>query len=88
MEIGHHLKKARESKRMSQQEVAELLGISQKSLSNMESNKTQPSIVQIAEMGKIYDLEMTRPELSLHKVNYNETTKRKKNKEHRISELG
>ncbi|MDR7132447.1 hypothetical protein J2X69_004818, partial [Algoriphagus sp. 4150] len=31
---------------------------------------------------------LTRPELSLHKVNYYETTKRKKNKGHRISELG
>ncbi|TXD77640.1 hypothetical protein [Algoriphagus ratkowskyi] len=31
---------------------------------------------------------LTCPELSLHKVNYNETTKRKKNKGHRISELG
>ncbi|PZX52805.1 hypothetical protein LV84_03415 [Algoriphagus ratkowskyi] len=36
--------------------------------------------------GDLYHL--TCPELSLHKVNYNETTKRKKNKGHRISELG
>jgi hypothetical protein len=32
--------------------------------------------------------EVTCPELSLHKVNYYETTKRTKNKRNRISELG
>lgn len=58
MELGHYLKKARESKRMSQQEVAEHLGISQKTLSNIESNKSQPSIVLLAEMGKIFGMDM------------------------------
>jgi len=58
MELGHHLKRARESKRMSQQEVGELLGISQKTLSNIESGKAQPSIVQLAAMGKIYGMDM------------------------------
>jgi transcriptional regulator with XRE-family HTH domain len=58
MELGHHLKRARESKRMSQQEVAEHLGISQKTLSNIESNKSQPSIVLLAEMGKIFGMDM------------------------------
>lgn len=58
MEIGHHLKKARESKRMSQNEVAELLDISQKTLSNIESGKSKPSIVQIAKIGEIYELDI------------------------------
>lgn len=58
MELGHYLKKARESKRMSQQEVADQLGISQKTLSNIESNKAQPSVIQLAEMGKIYGVDM------------------------------
>lgn len=58
MELGHHLKKARETKRMSQQEVAERLGISQKTLSNIESGKSKPSIVLLAEMGKIYGMDM------------------------------
>jgi transcriptional regulator with XRE-family HTH domain len=60
MELGHYLKKARESKRMSQQEVAELLGISQKTLSNMESGKTLPSVVVLVEMGKIYELDILK----------------------------
>lgn len=58
MELGHYLKKARESKRMSQQQVADQLGISQKTLSNIESNKSQPSIVLLAEMGKIFGMDM------------------------------
>ena len=58
MELGHHLKRARESKRMSQQEVADILGVSQKTLSNMESGKTQPSFVHLAVMGKIYGVDM------------------------------
>jgi transcriptional regulator with XRE-family HTH domain len=43
---------------MSQQEVAELLGISQKTLSNMETGKSLPSVVQLVEMGKIYELDI------------------------------
>jgi len=35
MELGARLKKARESKRFSQYEVSHLLGVSQKTLSNM-----------------------------------------------------
>ena len=58
MEIGHKLKKARESKRLSQQEVSELLGVSQKTLSNIESGKTQPSIIQLAKMKDIYELDV------------------------------
>ena len=39
MELGARLKKARESKRFSQYEVSHLLGVSQKTLSNIESGK-------------------------------------------------
>ncbi|MBN3584792.1 helix-turn-helix transcriptional regulator [Algoriphagus aestuarii] len=58
MEIGHKLKKARESKRLSQQEVSESLGISQKTLSNIESGKSQPSIIILAKMKDIYELDI------------------------------
>ena len=56
MELGQYLKKARESKRMSQQQVADQLGISQKTLSNIESNKSQPNIHQLAEMESLYEI--------------------------------
>jgi transcriptional regulator with XRE-family HTH domain len=58
MELGHHLKRARESKRMSQQEIAEHLGISQKTLSNIESGKAKPSIMQLAELGRIFGVDI------------------------------
>lgn len=60
MKIGHKLKKARESKRLSQNEVSELLGVSQKTLSNIESGKTQPSVIQLAKMKEIYELDILR----------------------------
>lgn len=60
MKIGHKLKKARESKRLSQQEVSDRLGISQKTLSNIESNKSQPTVAQLALMGEIYEMDMLK----------------------------
>lgn len=60
MRIGHQLKKAREFKRLSQHEVAEFLGVSQKTLSNIESNKSQPTIAQLALMGEIYELDVLK----------------------------
>ncbi|WPR77113.1 helix-turn-helix transcriptional regulator [Algoriphagus sp. NG3] len=60
MKIGHKLKKSRESKRLSQQEVSDRLGISQKTLSNIESNKSQPTVAQLAFMGEIYEMDMLK----------------------------
>ncbi|TXE06441.1 helix-turn-helix domain-containing protein [Algoriphagus aquimarinus] len=60
MKIGHQLKKARESKRLSQHEVGELLGISQKTLSNIESNKSQPTVAHLALMGEIYEMDILK----------------------------
>ncbi|MBN7814696.1 helix-turn-helix domain-containing protein [Algoriphagus pacificus] len=58
MKIGHYLKKARETKRFSQSEIAHLLEISQKTLSNIESGKSKPSIEQLSKMEKIYDIDI------------------------------
>ena len=60
MKIGHKLKKARESKRLSKQEVSDRLGISQKILFNMESGKTQPSVLQLAALGDIYKIDILK----------------------------
>ncbi|RAI86797.1 helix-turn-helix domain-containing protein [Algoriphagus yeomjeoni] len=60
MKIGHKLKKARESKRLSQHEVSDLLGVSQKTLSNIESNKSQPSVAQLSVMGEIYEIDVLK----------------------------
>ena len=56
--LGSHLKKIREEKKMSQQEVADLIGISQKSLSNMESGKTIPNILLLSKIRDIYDIDI------------------------------
>ncbi len=58
MELGARLKKARESKRLSQYEVSHLLGVSQKTLSNIESGKSIPNIFHLAKMGEIYELDI------------------------------
>jgi transcriptional regulator with XRE-family HTH domain len=58
MEIESCLKKAREVKRLSQQEVSHLLMISQKTLSNIESGKSIPIVFLLAKMGEIYELDI------------------------------
>jgi transcriptional regulator with XRE-family HTH domain len=58
MMLGAQLKKARERKKLSQHEVAEQLNISQKTLSNIESDKSQPSITQLAQIGEIYEIDI------------------------------
>lgn len=54
--IGTELKKAREKKRLSQQEVADLLNISQKTISNIESDKSIPTLLQLFYFVKHYEL--------------------------------
>jgi transcriptional regulator with XRE-family HTH domain len=58
MNLGVRLKQARESKRFSQQEIAHLLNISQKTLSNMESDKSRPTIEQLSKMSEIYEIDI------------------------------
>ena len=48
-----HLRKKRNEKRLSQQEVADYLGISQRTYSNFESDTTKPSIIKLVELSKI-----------------------------------
>jgi len=47
MMVGYKLKKVREDKRISQQELADYLNISQKTYSNFESCKSTPSLKQL-----------------------------------------
>lgn len=58
MKIGAQLKKAREEKKFSQQEIANLLDISQKTLSNIESDKSNPTIEQLSKLSEIYELDI------------------------------
>ena len=56
--IGAKLKKIREKKGYSQNKIANLLGISQKTYSNIESDKSKVSIEQLAEISKILDFDL------------------------------
>lgn len=77
MKFGSYLKKAREAKRLSQHEVAERLSVSQKTLSNIESDKSHPTILQLAVMSEMYELNIIEM-LSDNGVIFQEYQKSKK----------
>ncbi len=53
MKIGKHLRNKRNEKRLSQQEIADYLNISQRTYSNFESDNSIPSILLLVEISKI-----------------------------------
>ncbi len=58
MNIGTTLRVLREKKRFSQEEVSHLLDISQKTYSNIENDKTVPSMVQLAKLSEILEFDL------------------------------
>lgn len=58
MIIGAKLKKAREAKRMSQDELALILNITQKTVSNWESDKGFPSLDYLAKIETVLDVDI------------------------------
>ncbi len=58
MIIGQKLKKQRDSKRLSQQEVADYINVSQRTYSNFESDKSQPSLTQLLKLADVLDLNL------------------------------
>ncbi len=58
MDLGYKLKKIREGKKLSQQELADYLGVSQKTYSNYESCRSMPSLKQLCKISKILDLNL------------------------------
>jgi len=56
--IGTELKKAREKKRLSQQEVADYLNVSQKTISNIESEKSLPSLIHLISCVELYEMDL------------------------------
>ncbi|WP_417430300.1 helix-turn-helix domain-containing protein [Halpernia sp.] len=55
MALGEKLKQARLNKNFSQEYMAEVLQISQKTYSNFENNKTKPDFSQIEEISKVLE---------------------------------
>ncbi|MCD0480834.1 helix-turn-helix domain-containing protein, partial [Chryseobacterium sp. LC2016-29] len=56
MTLGEKLKKARINKNFTQEYLAEMLNISQKTYSNFENDKSKPGFSQVEEMAKVLDV--------------------------------
>lgn len=58
MEIGSKLKNARNEKGVTQEQAAELLGVSRQTISNWENNKSYPDIISVIKMSDIYSVSL------------------------------
>ncbi len=58
MEIGIKLKKARNEKGITQEQAAEVLGVSRQTISNWENNKSYPDIISVIKMSDIYSVSL------------------------------
>lgn len=60
MEIGGKLKAARQAAKLTQEQVAERLGVSRQTVSNWETGKTYPDIVSVVKLSDLYDISLDR----------------------------
>ncbi len=58
MEIGERLKNARSEHGLTQEQVAEELGVSRQSISNWENNRSYPDIVSVIKMSDLYSVSL------------------------------
>lgn len=58
MEIGNKLKNARNEKGITQENAAELLGVSRQTISNWENNKSYLDIISVIKMSDIYSVSL------------------------------
>ena len=58
MEIGTKIKAARQNANLSQEQVAEALGVSRQTISNWENEKTYPDIVSVVKMSDLYHISL------------------------------
>ena len=54
-DIGCKIKAARIEKKLTQEQVAELLGVSRQTISNWENEKSYPDIISVIKMSECYD---------------------------------
>ncbi len=57
-DIGGKIKAARIEKRLTQEQVAELLGVSRQTISNWENEKSYPDIISVIKMSECYDVSL------------------------------
>ena len=58
MEIGSKLKNARNNNGLTQEQAAEVLGVSRQTISNWENNKSYPDIISVIKMSDIYSVSL------------------------------
>lgn len=58
MEIGSRLKNARSEHGLTQEQVAEELGVSRQSISNWENNRAYPDIVSVIKLSDLYSVSL------------------------------
>ena len=58
MQLGEKLYKLRESRNMSQEELAERLGVSRQTISNWENDKVTLDVDKAQELCKLYNIDM------------------------------
>jgi transcriptional regulator with XRE-family HTH domain len=58
MEIGAKIKNARIAAQLTQEQVAEALGVSRQTISNWENGKTYPDIVSVIKMSDLYTVSL------------------------------
>lgn len=58
MSLGNNLYKARRKKGLSQETVAEILGVSRQTVSKWETDETLPNVFQAKEMAQLYEMSL------------------------------
>ena len=57
-DIGSKIKAARIEKKLTQEQVAELLGVSRQTISNWENEKSYPDIISVIELSSLYSISL------------------------------
>ena len=58
MDIGTKIKEARIAAKLTQEQVAETLGVSRQTISNWENSKTYPDIISVIKMSDLYNISL------------------------------
>ena len=58
MDIGEKLKRARTNAALTQEHVAEQIGVSRQTISNWENNRSYPDIVSVIELSDLYSMSL------------------------------
>jgi transcriptional regulator with XRE-family HTH domain len=57
-QLGHHIQEIRKSKGLTQEQVAELIGMDRVSIGYMEQGRRAPKLSTLFELARLYDIDM------------------------------